>query len=97
MKKQILIPIATLLLGLSISFAFIQVKGWYDAKIVEYQRTGALTLIINLSKEFKDTGEIRFAPILMHPDGTLILENGAPLRGEQRILIQKIKEFEVIN
>ena len=95
MKKTIIVVGVTLLIVLSGVFGYGQIKDWYENRLDRQANLGALNLIFNMSREFKNTGEIRFAPFIVNEDGGIETNaEGNPIRGKIRILIQKVKTIE---
>jgi len=81
--------------------AISELRGDLDPKVTNEQlswySSGSMSLLTNMSREFKETGEIRFAPIIMDENGVVEREDtGAIKRGKVRVLIQKPIEFDII-
>ena len=90
--KRIIVAIILVLAFFIGVFGYGQIKDWYEARLVRQANLGALNLIFNMSREFKNTGEIRFAPFIFNEDGIETNAEGNPIRGKIRILIQKVIE-----
>ena len=96
MKKIIIIAGITLLIAVGVMFGYGKIKDWYEVRLVKQANLGALNLISNMSREFKNKGEIRFSPVVFNEDGGIeINAEGNPIRGGVRILIQKVNEFNI--
>ena len=78
-----------------------QLRGDIDPKVTNEQlswyNAGIISLLTSMSREFKGTGEIRFAPIIIDADDTVERDdNGNIKRANARVLIQKVNEFKLV-
>ena len=90
MKKYIILLLVVILCISSLSLAFIYGKKWHEEQLIKQAKLTAFNIVFQISKEFKETGEIRFVPLIFDEDGSMILDvNGNPQRGKLRVLIQK--------
>lgn len=96
MKKQIILLIVIIVCIGSLSLAFVYGKKWHEEQMIKQVSLTALNIIAQISKEFKETGEVRFAPLVFDEDGSVVLDaSGNPQRGKLRVLIQK-QEIKLI-
>ena len=86
MKKSIIIPIVTLLIGVGSVFGYNQATKWVQKEKVESYNAGVIRTTNQFYEQAK-RGELKIRNFLLDKNSTLILENGKVKQGEMIILI----------
>ena len=78
MKKTIIIVIVSLLVGVLLSFGFLQAKDWYEGRLQQERTAGAINQL-NAMYERAKTGELVIQSIIVE-NGAVKVVNGQAQR-----------------